>query len=74
MPAKKIRIDTSGGVTVKHWRIYLDDIEISRFVSKISIDASVNDGLPLVSIMLSGLVEISEEFRALVNVAPAGDR
>lgn len=66
----KIRIQRRAGALShepKWYQVFLDDMEITRFVR--SIDVSFRfDGLPKVKLELIGIVELPDEIEAAISV------
>lgn len=66
MPGK-IRINTNGHAVAKMWSVYLDDVDISRFVRGIDI-STVAGQLPQVRLGIVGHLELPDEMQALVTI------
>lgn len=65
--AGKIRIDTNGHAVAKMWSIYLDDVDISRFVTGLDVHIVVGK-LPMVNLNIVGHLELPNEVQALVTI------
>lgn len=71
MTNEKIRIDTSGGPSAKFWKIYLGDMDITRFVRNISIKAGVKYIILVVNIEVIGYFDLPTELEAKVTIKKA---
>lgn len=50
------------------YRIFLDDIDISRFVKLGGISIQFTDGLPVVKLEMIGALELPDDIQALVEI------
>jgi hypothetical protein len=66
MSLGKIRIDTQGNLVVRNYAIYLDDVNISKFVRGFTIDCEVGD-VAQVTLRCIGALELPNELRTMIN-------
>lgn len=64
----RLRENVAYPYNTKNWLIYLDDVEISQFVRRITIEAEAGMALPNVSMELFGNVELPSELKAYISV------
>lgn len=67
MQPGKIKIITNHSSLIHKWIIYLDDTDISKFVTGILLDATAGD-MPYITLALTGIPEIVDEFSACINI------
>ena len=67
MALGKVRIDTHGHTVATNWQVFLDDVDISKFVKSISISAPAGE-VPSVQLYVIGALELPEVITAYIEI------
>jgi hypothetical protein len=62
------RIETNSSANPMHWRVFLDDQEITQVVSKITVTASAEENVARVALECVAVVEFPQTLLAHVSV------
>lgn len=52
----KLRIETNGSVISSKWKVYLDETEITKYLTDIEIHAGVNNRIPKIKLVFINTV------------------
>ena len=56
------------GLPVKDMQVFIDDVDVSRFIERWVIILDVHDGIPQVIATLRGGMDLPEELKAYITV------
>lgn len=65
-----LRIDTHGSVTTDKWQVFLNEIEITRAIRHINLDAGVHD-IPTITLQIISTLELPETISGFIDVVKA---
>jgi len=64
----KLRIDTQGQLFSKHWKLYLDDVDISGYVRNVHIEAGVDNPVPKILLEFVRLeINVPKEVQGMIE-------